>query len=255
MINIHSSSIISPNAKIGKNVTIGPFCIVHDGVEIADDVTIDSYCEIGIPTSLAKKPQLSIGKGSKIRSHSVLYIGSKIGEHFVSGHSVCIRENSLIGVHVQLGSRGDIQGDCNVGDYTKMHADVHIGKMSNIGSYVWLFPEVLLTNDATPPSEELQGVTIEDFAVLAAKVLVLPGVVIEKDSVVAAGSVVKNKVPAGKLYSGNPGQVLCDASILKCATNIKQKAYPWRYRFHRGYSEQDIQNWLEELNELENKKA
>ena len=35
MVNFHPSSIISPKAKIGKNVYIGPNCIITDNVELA----------------------------------------------------------------------------------------------------------------------------------------------------------------------------------------------------------------------------
>jgi len=244
---IHQTAIISTKAKIGHNVIIEPYCIIHDNVEIGDNCFIGSFSEIGLPTPLAQINKLVIGGNSTIRSHSVLYIGSMIGEYFSTGHYASVRENSEIGKNVQLGSRSDIQGDCSIGDYTKMHADVHVGKCSKIGSYVWLFPEVLLTNDPTPPSENLKGVTIEDFAVLAAKVLVLPGVTIHKDAVIAASSVVKTDVPTGKMFSGNPGKVVCSANILRCANNPKIRAYPWRNRFHRGYSEEDVQQWLNNI--------
>lgn len=244
---IHTTAIISPNSKIGDNVTIGAFCIIHDFVEIGDNSTIDSYCELGIPTPLAKSKVLTIGKDSTIRSYSCIYAGSSLGNNFVSGHYVNIRENSVIGSNVQLGSRGDIQGDCEIGNYTKMHADVHIGKESKIGQYVWMFPEVLLTNDPMPPSETLEGVIIEDFVVLAAKVLILPGVKINKDAVVAAGSVVKSNISSGQLFSGNPAKLMCNANILRVKGNAKQRAYPWRYRFHRGYNENIIKQWLSEL--------
>lgn len=241
---IHTTALISAKAIIHENVTIGPFCIVHDNVEILSDTTIGPYSEIGIATGLANHHLLKIGGNSIIRSHASIYIGSNIGSHFQTGHYVTIRENSDIGHHCQIGSRGDIQGDCSIGNYTKMHADVHIGKKSKVGSYVWMFPEVLLTNDPTPPSNLLIGVTVEDFVVLAAKVLVLPGVTIEKDAVVSAGSIVKECVPAGKLVSGSPAKALCNANILRMYRNPKEKAYPWRKRFHRGYSEADIASWL-----------
>lgn len=241
---INSTVIISKDAVIGKNVKIGAFSIIHEGVEIGDDSSIGSYCEIGLPTALAKSNSLKIGHNANIRSHNVIYSGSSIGSHFNTGHYVSIRENSSIGKSCQIGSRGDIQGDCTIGDFTKMHADVHIGKLSEIGSYVWLFPEVLLTNDPTPPSESLSGVKIGDFAVLAAKVLVLPGVEISKDAVVSAGAIVKENVPEGKLVSGSPAKVICDAKLLRLHNNPKIKAYPWRNRFHRGYDEKDINEWL-----------
>ena len=40
MINSHPSSIISPKAKIGNNVTIGPYCIINDDVKIGNNVQI-----------------------------------------------------------------------------------------------------------------------------------------------------------------------------------------------------------------------
>lgn len=241
---IHPSAFISSKACIHERVSIGPFSIIHDYVEIFPGTQIGSHCEVGLPTVLAKSECLAVGANSIIRSHSVIYAGSNIGNHFQTGHHVCIRENSEIAESCQLGSRGDIQGDCAIGRYTKIHADVHIGKYSKVGNFVWLFPEVLLANDPMPPSEQLVGVTIDDFAVLASKVLVLPGIRIGEDSIVGAGSVVKDSVPNGTLASGNPAKVICNAELLRMPGNPAQKAYPWRKRFHRGYAEEDIQLWL-----------
>ena len=243
---IHPTAIISPKATLGESVHVGAFSIIHDGVVIGDNSIIGSFCELGLPTVLAKVKELIIGNDANIRSHAVIYIGSNIGENFHSGHHVSIRENSLIGNNCQLGSRGDIQGDCSIGNYTKMHADVHVGKMSKVGSYVWMFPNVLLTNDPTPPSEELVGVIIGNFAVLCANVTVLPGLSVGADSVIAAGALVKESVPRGKLAGGMPFKTICDAKFLRHHDNPKIKAYPWRYRFHRGYSRCDIQSWSDE---------
>lgn len=52
MSNIHPTAIVSPKASIGADVTIGPFTIVHDKVQIGDGTTIESHCEIGHPTPL-----------------------------------------------------------------------------------------------------------------------------------------------------------------------------------------------------------
>lgn len=246
---IHKTALISSKACIGNNVTIGPYSIIHDDVIIGDGSTIGSYVELGLPTKLASESSLRIGSHCNIRSHTVIYAGSIIGDNLQTGHYVTVRENSILEEYVQLGSRSDVQGDCSIGCYTKCHADVHIGKKSKIGSYVWLFPEVLLTNDPTPPSESLVGVIIEDFAVLSSKVLLMPGVIIGKDALIGAGSVVKNNIPEGKVAIGNPAKIVCDTSILRLHNNPKIKAYPWRRRFHRGYTEQDIERWIAEFAE------
>ena len=244
---IHPTAIVSQQARLGDNVVIGPFCIIHDGVEIGPDSEIDAYCELGIPSPLAHSAALSIGGGSKIRSHAAIYVGSNIGAEFTTGHYVTVRENRELGRGVQLGNRSDVQGDCTVGDFVKTHADVHIGKSSYIGNFVWLFPEVLLANDPMPPSENLLGVRIEDYAVIAAKCLVHPGVTIGKDAVVAAASVVKADVPEGKLVQGNPAKQICDAAVLRLRGDVRKRAYPWRYRFTRCYPKEVLELWQEEL--------
>ena len=246
---IHPTAIVSQQARIGDNAVIGPFCIIHDGVEVGPNSEIDAYCELGIPSPLAHTGTLSIGSGSKIRSHATIYAGSVIGSEFTTGHYVTVRENSALGKGVQLGNRSDVQGDCTIGNFVKTHADVHIGKHSRIGNFVWLFPEVLLANDPTPPSDDLLGVHIGDYAVVASKCLIHPGVRIGRDAVVAAASVVKADVPDGKLALGNPAKHICDADVLRLRGDIRVRAYPWRYRFTRGYPEEMLELWQKELNQ------
>jgi acetyltransferase-like isoleucine patch superfamily enzyme len=124
-----------------------------------------------------------------------------------------------------------------------------VGKKSTIGSFVWLFPEVLLTNDPMPPSEILIGPTIEDYCVIASKALIFPSVKIGANAVVAASSVVKADIPEWKLAMGNPAKPACDIRILRMPDNPKEKAYPWRNRFHRGYPEAVVNAWKSLKNE------
>src|SRR6266436_3519025 len=42
-MSISNTSIVSPRAKIAENVTIGPFCIVEDEVEIGAGTVLDSH--------------------------------------------------------------------------------------------------------------------------------------------------------------------------------------------------------------------
>ena len=43
MVNSHPSSIISSKAKIGDNVTIGPYCIINDNVKIGNNVQLKAH--------------------------------------------------------------------------------------------------------------------------------------------------------------------------------------------------------------------
>lgn len=241
--NIHPTSCISEGARLGANVQVGPYTLIHSNVEIGDGSMIGGWCEIGIPTPLGDSQPLRIGASAVVRSHAVIYESSTIGPGLATGHHICIRELTTAGAGLQLGSYGDIQGQCVIGDYLRMHNGVHIGQFSKIGNYVWMFPDVLLTNDPTPPSENLLGPTVEDFVVLCAKSTLLPGVRIGEGAVIGAHSLVGVDVPPGMLANGSPAKIVCKASALRMKNDPRLRAYPWQKRFHRGYPEYLFESW------------
>ncbi|MGK5032336.1 N-acetyltransferase [Janthinobacterium sp. MDT1-19] len=244
---IHILAAVSPEATIGKNVSIGPFTIVHANVVIGDNTKIDSHCEIGYPSALADGLPLVIGANSLIRSHSILYEGSTFGERLTTGHRVTIREKTVVGINFQVGTLGDIQGSCTIGDYVRFHSNVHIGQKSTVGNYVWIFPYVVLTNDPHPPSDISIGATVEDFAAVATMSVVLPGVTIGKGALVAAHSSVARDVAPDTVVGGTPAKYLCDTSKIKLKNDPDTSAYPWRKHFHRGYPESVVAEWLKEF--------
>ena len=243
MINIHPSAFISPLAKLGDGVTIGPFCTIHDRVEIGDHTVVGAYCELGHPSKFSNGKPLLIGANSLIRSHSVFYEGSEFGDGLVTGHHVTVRELTRAGKNMQIGTKGDVQGHCQIGDYVRTHSNVHIGQKSIIGNFVWMFPDVLLTNDPNPPSDNLIGSIVENFAVISSKSILLPGVRIGESAVIGACSLVGIDVAPGMFANGSPAKVICKASMLRMKENPAIKAYPWNTRFKRGYPEECSQAW------------
>lgn len=244
---IHQTAIISPKAKIGKNVTIGQFTTIYDNVEIGNDVVIEGYCELGVETSLCDGKPLVISNKSHIRSHSIFYASSYFAENLVTGHRVTVREKTIAGRNFQIGTLSDIQGHCDIGDYVRFHSNVHIGQKSKIGNYVWIFPYVVLTNDPHPPSETLLGVTVSDYALIATMSVILPGAHINKGVLVAAHSSLKGNTEENMVYAGTPAKPICPTSKIKL-TDSGEDAYPWRKHFSRGYPEDIVQKWLAEFN-------
>jgi acyl-[acyl carrier protein]--UDP-N-acetylglucosamine O-acyltransferase len=240
---IHPSAIISPKAKIDKNVSIGAFTIVHGNVVIGAETEIGSHCEIGYPSELANDNPLIIGAQSKIRSHSVFYEGSTFGEKLVTGHRVTVRENTIAGTNFQIGTLSDIQGTCLIGDYVRTHSNVHIGQKTKIGNYVWLFPYVVLTNDPHPPSDICIGCEIGDFAAIATMAVILPGVKVGEHSLVAAHSSVGKDVAPHTVVGGTPAKFICDTSHIKLRDGSGRSAYPWTNHFKRGYPEDITLHW------------
>lgn len=226
-------------------VRIHPTSIIHPGVSIGPGSTIGAFCEIGVPSPLADSDQLVFGSNSLIRSHSIFYQGSRFGHGLTTGHRVTVRENVTAGDFLQVGTLSDIQGHCTFGDHVRLHSNVHIGQLSRIGSFVFIFPYVVLTNDPTPPSNDLVGATIDDFGIVATMSVVLPGARIGSGALVGASSLVKGEVPPDSIYVGNPGKVV--GSTSKIRLHDGSPAYPWRRHFHRGYPADVVERWKAEF--------
>ncbi len=243
-MTIHPTAVIHPGAKLGKAVSVGPFSIINENVEIGANSTIGSHCEIGISHANSNE-NLVIGDESIIRSHSVMYSGSTFGCKLETGHHVSLREGTKAGENLRVGSYSDIQGDLVIGNFVRLHSNVHLGKQTIIGNYVWIFPFVVTTNDPQPPSEQVLGCHVEDFVAIATGAILLPGVVVGHDSLIGANSTVNKNVEPFSLMVGSPARKIKDVRDLK-DTNSRQ-SYPWRMHFRRGYPEEVIKSWEETL--------
>ncbi len=236
-MTIHPSAIVEPGAQIGRDVSIGAFSLVRSTASIANGTVIESFCDIGYPSPRAGDERVFIGENSLVRSHTTIYQGSSFGAGLKTGHHVTIREWTRAGLGMQIGTLGDIQGDCEIGDYLRAHSNVHIANKTKIGNFVWLYPGTLFTNDPNPPSEQLLGVTIGDFVVSAVKATFLPGVTVGSHSLVTAHSVVKSDFDEYSIIDGNPGRRLGDVRHLRLRSDSKRPAFPWADHFQRGYPE------------------
>lgn len=241
---VHPTALVASGARLGRDVVVGPFTIVHENVIIGDRVNVGAYCELGIATSLGDGSPLRIGDDALIRSHSVFYESSSFAPGLVTGHHVTVRENTRAGCAFQIGTLCEIQGDCSIGDYVRFQSNVFVGKKTRIGDYVWIFPYAILANDPTPPSNQLQGCVIEDFAALSAGSTILPGVKVSQHALVAAAACVTKDVPPGKAVAGVPARVICDARSIVRRDGSGKSAYPWTRHFHRGYPPEVVEKWL-----------
>jgi len=245
---IHPTAIVYEGAKLGKNVRIGPFSIVYSNVVIGDGVVIGAHCEIGHPVfGEIKLSPLEIGENSFIRSHSIFYEGSTFGENLITGHRVTVREKTFAGRDMQIGTLSDIQGTCHIGNFVKLHSNVHIGQHSRIEDYVWIFPYVVLTNDPHPPSNVMMGVIVEKYVAIATMSVILPGVTLKEGALIGAHSSVAKDVAPDTVVSGAPAKFICNTDQIKLKDGSGKSAYPWRRHFHRGYLPDAVKQWISEF--------
>jgi acetyltransferase-like isoleucine patch superfamily enzyme len=191
---IAKTSVIYPNVKIGENADIQDFCI------------------IGSPFKGFRNEETIIGKNAIIRSHTVIYAGNKIGDNFQTGNKANIRELNVIGNNVSIGTLSVIEHHVRIEDDVRIHSQAFIPEYSHLKKNCWLGPNVVLTNAKFPKhpdvKEELQGPVIEENAKIGANATILPGIIVGKNSLVGAGSVVTEDVPDDSIVAGVPAKEL-----------------------------------------------
>jgi acetyltransferase-like isoleucine patch superfamily enzyme len=187
---------------------------IFPNVFFTDEPTVGEFCIIGEPPRGKKAGEIvtRIGARAVIRSHTVIYAGSGIGDDFQTGHGVLIREQNEIGNNVSIGSHSIVEHHVKIGNNVRLHSNVFVPEFSILEDECWLGPNVVVTNARYPQSkrvkENLRGAHIKRGAKIGANATLLPGIVIGENALVGAGAVVTHHVPDGAVVAGNPARVI-----------------------------------------------
>ncbi len=125
-----------------------------------------------------------------------------------------------------------------------------------IGDNVTFAPQVyLLAHDASTKRyldyTKIAKIKIEDNAFIGARALIMPGVTIGKNAIVAAGSVVSRSVPDGYIVGGNPAKVIAETSnyIKRHQSSLENsKVYDWKWTIGGGITLDMCEEMSESLN-------
>jgi acetyltransferase-like isoleucine patch superfamily enzyme len=202
------------NVIIGKNANIGEFAIIGEPPKGYGDGDLTTV----------------IGDSCIIRSHSVIYAGNKIGNNFQTGHGVNIREFNEIGNNVSIGTHSVIEHHIKIEDNVRIHSNVFIPEYSCLKRGCWIGPGVTMTNVLHPlckkAKECIKGATIGENTKIGANATILPDIVMGKNCLVGAGSLVtKNLLEDNCVYAGNPAKKIKHIKDLTCPYNLIDKPY------------------------------
>lgn len=185
--------------------------VIHPNVKIGKNAQISDYVILGFPPKNKKSGELPlvIGDKANIRSHTIIYAGTKIGDNLETGHGVLIRENNKIGNNCRIGTNTVIEDNNIIKDGVHLHSNCFIPQLTVIEEGAWIGPSVVLTNDKYPPhAKNMKGPTIGKNAKIGANSTILPGIKIGENSLIGAGSVVTKDVPPSVVVVGNPARVI-----------------------------------------------
>jgi len=232
---------VHPDALLGKNVQIGRFTVIEEGVIIGDcskighhvtihkdskigtNVRIDDNAVIGKFPMVSQRSKMTqarqsldsivIGDSSIIGTGAIIYAGSIIGNGVLVADTASIREDVTIGDYTIIGRNATVENKVTIGARCKIQTDVYICAFSEIGDDCFISPCVVTSNDnyAGRWKERIKyykGVTVQNGGRIAVNATILPGRVIYSDGMVAANSVVTKDVPEGIVVCGNPAKKL-----------------------------------------------
>ena len=192
---MHSNlAVIHPEAKIGENVSIGPFVIIEKDVIIGDNC--------------------------RIHPHAVIYNGARIGTHCEIFPGAVIA-----GIPQDLKFKGEIT-TVEIGDYTTIRecATVNRGTASKgqtrVGSNCLIMAYSHVAHDCVVNNHVIIGnatqiageVEIDDFAIISGGTLIHQFVKISKHVMIQGGSRVGKDIPPYTLIGRDP--------IVYCGINI-----------------------------------
>ena len=157
----------SKDTKIGKNVTIEPYVVILEKVSIKNNVRICSFSHL---ENVKVENNVSIGPYARIRPGTTLKSGSKIG-NFVE------IKKSTVGINSKI-------------NHLSYVGDTSVGKSVNIGAGT-----ITCNYDGIKKSKT----TIKDKVFVGSNSSLVAPVVLNKGSVIGAGSVITKNVNKNSL--------------------------------------------------------
>jgi UDP-3-O-[3-hydroxymyristoyl] glucosamine N-acyltransferase len=210
-VGIAESASIGRGARLGADVTIGPYAQIRDGARIGDGCHIGAYTVVGESARIGRGCRIAHGcsvlHDVQLGDRVVLHPGVRVGTDgfgYAEGPSGAEKVpqvgGCVIGDDVEIGANSTIDrgslGDTVVGDRTKIDNLVHIGHNVEVGSDCMIVAQVGIAG----------SVKIGDGAALAGQVGVAGHLEIGPGARIGAQAGVIGDVPPGAVYSGYPAR-------------------------------------------------
>ncbi len=192
---IHKTAIIDLNAKISKNVNIGPYTVIGPNVEIGEETEIQSHVNIVGNTKIGKNnkiypfasigndPQdlkyqgeetkLAIGDNNKIREYVTINPGTKGGGGLTKvgnnclfmvsshiAHDCIVGDNVILANNVPLGGHATIGDNAIIGGNSAVQQFTRVGKFAMIGGMCGVVRDIIPYGIAHGNRSILQGLNL-----------------------------------------------------------------------------------------------
>ncbi len=182
MSEIDHRAVISPRARLGRDVRIGPFALVGDDVELGDACILHShavvqgpshfgagnvfhpFCAVGgAPQDLkygGERTALEVGEKNIFREYVTVSRGTStgggvthIGSHNLFMAYAHIAHDCHIGDHTLFVNGATLAGHVTVEDHATVGAFCPVHQFCRIGRYAYVAAYTVVTQDVLPYSK------------------------------------------------------------------------------------------------------
>ncbi|WP_113906178.1 acyl-ACP--UDP-N-acetylglucosamine O-acyltransferase [Aliidiomarina celeris] len=176
---IHETAIIDPKAKLGRNVSVGPWTWIGPDVEIGDDCVISSHVVVRGPTVIGKEnrifqfssigedcqdkkyagepTRLVIGDNNVFRECTTIHRGTvqdqgltQIGSDNLFMGYVHVAHDCMIGSHNIFANGTTLAGHVHVGDHVILGGFTGVHQFCKIGSHAFTAVSSVVVQDIPP---------------------------------------------------------------------------------------------------------
>jgi UDP-N-acetylglucosamine acyltransferase len=181
-MNVHPTAIIHPRAQVSSDVSVGPYSLIGENVEIGEGSEVMSHAVIDGRTRLGKNnhifpyasiglaPQdlkyngeptrVEIGDGNSIREFVTIHRGTvegegvtRIGSHNLLMAYVHIAHDCNLGNNIIMANGASLAGHVEIQDHATVGAFTMIHQFCRIGAYSFLGSATLVNQDILPYSK------------------------------------------------------------------------------------------------------
>ena len=210
---IHNTASIGENVKLGREVSVGAYACLEDGVEIGDGTVIYA--------------QSYVGSASKIGKNSIIYPNVTIRENIIIGDRVTVHSGSTIGSdgfgyeptnngHVKIPHIGNvvIEDDVEIGASTTIDrakfSSTKIGKGTKIDNLVQIAHNVTIGSNCIIIAQcGISGsVKIGSNVMMGGQVGIADHLEIGDNVMIAAAAKVMKSIPPNMIMWGIPARPL-----------------------------------------------
>ncbi|MBT3360019.1 MAG: acyl-ACP--UDP-N-acetylglucosamine O-acyltransferase [Rhodospirillales bacterium] len=195
MNTIHPTAIIAEGARLGKGVSVGPYCcvgadvVLDDGVTLLSHVVVEGRTHVGAETrifpfaSIGHVPQdlkyagepsrLEIGRENVIREHVTMNPGTegggmltKVGDGCLFMVGTHVAHDCQVGDHAIMANNATLAGHVEIGEWailgglSAVHQFVRIGKHAMVGGMSGVENDVIPYGSVVGNRARLSGLNL-----------------------------------------------------------------------------------------------